>query len=326
VAAKTAADDEGAVTIPTTMRAARIHGFGSPDVLVVEDLPVPELEPGEVLVEVHGASVNGADLELRRSGFDGYYAPPRTLGLDVCGVVRAVADDVERLAIGDRVHGRRSSAARGTYSTYAALDAGDLVVVPDRIDDVTAAAVPLVGLAAWQSVVEVGRATRGERVLIHGAGGGVGHLAVQFALHRGAHVIASDAAEAHDLLERLGATEIYDFRATDVIAAVGTVDLVIDPVGGPVTDTSLAALDTGGRLVTLVGEPDEEAARARGATATSIDSWMDRDHLAHIDQLLVAGEVTVEIADVLPLEQAARAHELAESASVHGKIVLDPRR
>jgi NADPH:quinone reductase-like Zn-dependent oxidoreductase len=314
------------VTIPTTMRAARIHAFGGPDMLVVEDLPVPELEPGEVLVEVHGASVNGADLELRRSGFDGYYSPPRTLGLDVCGVVRAVADDVEGLAVGDRVHGRRASAARGTYSTYAAVDAGDLVVVPDGIDDVTAAAVPLVGLAAWQSVVEVGRAAPGERVLIHGAGGGVGHLATQFALHLGAHVIASDAADVQPLLERLGVTEIYDFRSTDVIDAVGTVDLVIDPVGGPVTDASLAALGAGGRLVTLVGEPDEEAARARGATATSIDSWMDRGHLARIDELVLAGEVTVEVAEVLPLEQASRAHELAESASVHGKVVLDPRR
>ncbi len=314
------------MTIPTTMRAARIHAFGGPEQLAVEDLPVPELGPGEVLVEVHGTSVNGADLELRRTGFDGYYTPPRTLGIDVCGIVRAVADDVERLAVGDRVHGRRASAERGTYSTYAAVDADDLVVAPDGIDDVIAAALPLVGLAAWQSVVEVGRAARGERVLIHGAGGGVGHLAAQFALHLGAHVIASDAADAHALLERLGVTEIYDFRATDVIAAVGTVDLVIDPVGGPVTDASLAALGTGGRLVTLVGEPDEEVARARGATATTIDSWMDRDDLARIDELVLAGEVTIEIADVLPLEQAARAHELAESGSVHGKIVLDPRR
>lgn len=314
------------MTIPTTMRAARIHAFGGPERLVVEDLPVPDLGPGEVLVEVHGASVNGADLELRRSGFDGYFTPPRTLGLDVCGTVRAVADEVEGLAVGDRVHGRRASAERGTYSTFAAVDAGDLIVVPDDIDDVTAAAVPLVGLAAWQSVVEVGGAARGERVLIHGAGGGVGHLAAQFALHLGAHVIASDAADARALLERIGVTEIYDFRSTDVIAEVGTVDLVIDPVGGPVTDASLAALGTGGRLVTLVGEPDEEAARARGATATTIDSWMDRDHLARIDELVLAGEVMIEVADVLPLEQAARAHELAESGDVHGKIVLDPRR
>jgi len=308
------------------MRAARIHAFGGPQELVVEDLPMPELGRGEVLVEVHGTSVNGADLELRRSGFDGYFTPPRTLGLDVYGIVRVVADGVEDLAVGDRVHGRRSSAERGTYSSYAAMDAGDLVVVPDPIDDVTAAAVPLVGLAAWQSVVEVGRVKQGERVLIHGAGGGVGHLAAQFALHLGAHVIASDTADARDLLERVGVTEIYDFRSTDVIAEVGAVEVVIDPVGGPVTDASLAALGTGGRLVTLVGQPDEDAARARGATATTIDSWMDRDHLARIDELLLTGEVTIEVAEVLPLEQAARAHELAESGDVHGKIVLDPRR
>jgi NADPH:quinone reductase-like Zn-dependent oxidoreductase len=314
------------VTIPTTMRAARIHAHGGPEQLLVEDLPVPALGPGEVLVESHGTSVNGADLELRRTGFDGYYTPPRTLGLDLCGVVRAVADDVEQFAVGDRVHGRRSSAARGTYSTFAAMDATDLIVVPDGIDDVVAAAVPLVGLAAWQAVVEVGRAARGERVLIHGAGGGVGHLAAQFALHLGAHVIASDVAEARALLERIGVTEIYDFRATDVIAEVGTVDLVIDPVGGPVTAASLAALGSGGRLVTLVGQPDEDAAEARGVTASTLDSWMDRDHLARIDELVLAGEVAVEVAEVLPLEQASLAHELVESGRAHGKIVLDPRR
>ncbi len=314
------------MTIPTTMRAARIHAYGGPEQLLVEDLPVPALGPGEVLVESHGTSVNGADLELRRTGFDGYYAPPRTLGLDLCGVVRAVADDVEQFAVGDRVHGRRSSAARGTYSTFAAMDATDLIVVPDGIDDVVAAAVPLVGLAAWQAVVELGRAARGERVLIHGAGGGVGHLAAQFALHLGAHVIASDVAEARALLERIGVSEIYDFRATDVIAEVGTVDLVIDPVGGPVTAASLAALGSGGRLVTLVGQPDEDAAEARGVTASTLDSWMDRDHLARIDELVLAGEVAVEVAEVLPLEQASLAHELVESGRAHGKIVLDPRR
>ncbi len=313
------------MTLPTTMLAARIHGFGDPGVLTVEEVPVPSLASGEVLVEVHTSSVNGADLAIRRSGFDGYYSPPLTLGLDLCGVVRAVAEDVDGLEVGDRVHGRRSSAARGTYSAFAAIAADELVPVPEPLGDVVAGAVPLVGLAAWQSVAELGRVAAGERVLIHGAGGGVGHLAVQFARHLGAHVIASDVADSRPLLERLGSTEVYDYRATDVLAAVGTVDLVIDPVGGPVTAASLAALGPGSRLVSLAGSPDEEAAAARGATAMTIDSWMDRDHLARIDALLVAGEVEVEIAKVLPLAEVARAHELAESGQARGKVVLDMR-
>lgn len=312
--------------IPTTMRAARIHAYGGPEVLTVEEVPVPSLAPGEVLVEVLAASVNGADLELRRSGFDGYYEPPRTLGIDLCGVVRAVAEDVERLHVGDRVHGRRSSAARGTYSTFAAVDADDLIAVPAGMEDSVAAAVPVVGLAAWHAVVEVGRTAPGDRVLIHGAGGGVGFLAAQFARHLGAQVIASDVAEAHAALRDIGVTEVHDFRTTDVIAAAGTVEVVIDPVGGPVTDASLAALSEGGRLVSLVAEPDQDTARRRGVTATMLDSWMDRGHLARIDELLVAGAVTLEVGEVLPLEEAARAHELAESGAVRGKIVLDPRR
>lgn len=314
------------MTVPRTMYAARMQRFGDPEVLEIEEVAVPSLQPGEVLLEVLTTSVNGADLEIRRSGFDGYYEPPRTLGIDVCGVVRAAADDVERFSVGDRVHGRRSSAARGTYSTFAAVDADDLVPVPDGLDDVVAGAIPVVGLAAWQSVVELGHAAPGERVLVHGAGGGVGHLAAQFAQHQGAHVIASDVSDAHPLLERLGVQEVYDFRSTDVIAVAGTVDVVIDPVGGPVTEASLAALGPGSRLVSLAASPDEDAARERGATATMIDSWMDRDHLARIDALLVSGEITLEVAEVVPFEQVRRAHELAEGGGLQGKIVLDLRR
>lgn len=314
------------MTLPTTMRAARIHAYGGPEQLVVEEVAVPDLQAGEVLVEVHAASVNGADLELRRSGFGGYFSPPRTLGIDLAGVVVAVASDVEAPRVGERVHGRHSSAARGTYSTYAAVDAGDLVPVPDDVDDVVAAAVPVTGLAAWQSLFELGRLARGERVLIHGAAGSVGHLAVQLAHRFGAHVIASDAGDTLDRLMELGAAEAYDFRHNDVIHQAGTVDLVIDPVGGPVTDASLATLGSGGRLVSLVAQPDQDAARQRGVTATMIDSWMDRGHLGRLDELLSAGELTVEVAEVLPLEQASRAHELAESGEVHGKLVLDPTR
>ena len=314
------------MTVPSTMRAARIHAYGGPEQLVVEEVAVPDLGSGEVLVEVHAASVNGADLELRRSGFDGYFQPPRTLGIDLAGVVVAAAGDVERFAVGDRVHGRRSSADRGTYSAYAAVDADDLVALPEALDLVTGAAVPVVGLAAWQALVEVGRLARGERVLIHGAAGGVGRLAVQLASSLGAHVIASDVAESHERLTELGATEVYDFRTTDVIEAVGGVELVVDTVGGPVTDASLAALGNGGRLVSLVAEPDREIAVQRGVTAVMLDSWMDRGHLGRIDELLVAGELTVDIGAVLELERAAEAHELAESNQLSGKLVLDPTR
>ena len=312
------------MTAPTTMRAARINAYGGPEQLVVEETAVPQPGPGEVLVEVRGASVNGADLELRRSGFDGSFPPPRTLGIDLSGVVVQIADDVEQFAVGDRVHGRRSSADRGTYSTYAAIAADDLVELPEQLNHVVGAAVPVVGLAAWQSLVEVGRLARGERVLIHGAAGAVGHFAVQFGRMRGAYVIASDAAETLERVAGLGAAETYDFRTTDVFAAVGGVDLVIDTVGGPVTSASLAVLGSGGRLVSLVAASEQDAARQRGITATMLDSWMDRGHLQRIDELLVAGDVTVDIAEVLPLEQAAHAHELVESNHVSGKVVLDP--
>ncbi len=314
------------MTVPTTMRAARIHAFGGPEQLVVEEVDVPQVGDHEVLVEVHAASVNGADLELRRTGFDGYFEPPLTLGVDLSGVVVAVGPQVERLSVGDAVHGRRSSADRGTYSAYAAVPEDDLVRKPKALSHVVASAVPVVGLAAWQALYDVGHLSRGERALIHGAGGGVGHLAVQFAQHFGGYVVASDTGAALERARALGPSESYDFREVDVLAEIWPVELVVDPVGGPVTNASLGVLGSGGRLVTLVGDPDVAAARSRGANAISLDSWMDRDALTRIDQLIEAGEVVVDIAEVLPLSEARRAHELAETGEVRGKLVLDPRQ
>lgn len=314
------------MTIPTSMPAARIHAFGGPEQLVVEEVPVPVIGDREVLVEVHAASVNGADLELRRSGFDGYFQPPMTLGVDLSGVVVDVGAQVERFTVGDVVHGRRSSADRGTYSAYAAMPDDDLVRKPDDLDHVVAAAVPVVGLAAWQALYDIGHLSRGERVLIHGAGGGVGHVAMQLANYFGGYVIASDTGAALERARELGPSESYDFRQVDVTAEIALVELVLDTVGGPVTNASLAVLGSGGRLVTLVGDPDVAAARSRGANATALNSWMDRAALERIDGLLVAGEVVVDVAEVLPLTDARRAHELADAGGVRGKLVLDPRR
>lgn len=309
--------------VPTTMPAARIHAFGGPEQVVVEDVPVPEAGVGEVLVHVTAASLNGADLEIRRSGFDGYFSPPLTLGIDLAGEVVALGPEVDSFAVGDRVHGRRSAAARGTHSAYAAMPADELTPTPAELAPVSAAAVPVVGLAAWQSLFDVGRLEAGDRVLVQGAGGAVGHLAVQFAVYKGAHVVAVDGAHAAARLEALGAHDVLDFRTDDVAAAAGNVQLVVDTVGGPVTAASLELLAEGGRLVTLVGEPDQDAAARRGVLATTIDSWMDRHELARIDELLAAGTITVDVATTVPLSQARRAHELAETGEVAGKIVLE---
>jgi NADPH:quinone reductase-like Zn-dependent oxidoreductase len=308
------------MTVPTTMQAARIHAFGGPEQIVVDTLDVPEPGPGEVLVAVHTASVNGADLQLREDGFDGYFTPPFTLGMDLCGVVVARAEGVEGVAVGSRVHGRHGGAARGTFASFVAIPADELVTVPDTLDDTVAAAVPVVGLAAWQSLFDLGELAAGQRVLIQGAGGSVGHLAVQLAKEVGAHVIASDGAHALERLRALGADEVYDHRETDVVATIEPVDLVLDTVGGPVTAASLPAVRDGGRLVTLAGDPDEDAAAARGITARMIDSWMDREDLVDLDARLVDGRLTIDIAEVVPLADSARAHELA--AEGRGKVVV----
>lgn len=302
------------------MDAARIHAFGGPETIVIEQIPVPELAPGELLVETRAVSVNGADLQLRADGFDGWAEPPLTLGLDLAGVVRAHGPGVQGPPVGTRVHGRRGDSTRGTLSTFVAIPAEEVVPVPDGVGDLVAAAIPLVGLAAWQSVHDLGELTSGQRVLIQGAGGSVGHLAVQLALEIGAVVIASDGPAAQSRLESLGADEVYDHRQTDVVATIEPVDLVIDTVGGPVTDASLAVVRDGGRLVTLAGTPDERAAAARGITAQTIDSWMDAGDLTELGARLVDGRLSIDIAEVVPMARTADAHRLAEDGA--GKIVI----
>ncbi|MCC5949503.1 MAG: NADP-dependent oxidoreductase [Nitriliruptoraceae bacterium] len=308
------------MTRPTTMSAARIHAFGGPEVIRVEELDVPSPAEGELLVEVRAVSVNGADLQLRQDGFDGWAQPPLTLGMDLAGVVVDHGAGVTTPAIGTRVHGRRSDATRGTLSTYVAIPADEVVAIPDGVDDLVAAAIPLVGLAAWQSIHDLGELTAGQRVLIQGAGGSVGHLAVQLAKELGATVVASDGPRAQGRLEALGADEVYDHRQTDVAATTEPVDLVIDTVGGPVTDASMDVLRDGGRLVTLAGDPDQERAAARDITAQVIDSWMDRDDLKAIDERLVDGRLAIDIGEVVGLERVVEAHQLA--ADGVGKVVI----
>lgn len=308
------------MAIPDTMRAARIHRFGGPETISIDRIDVPTPAPHEVLVQVHAASVNGADLQLRADGFDGWATPPFILGIDLAGVVVARGAQVNGPAEGTRVHGRRSSATRGTLSEFAAIPADEVVAVPDALDALAAAAIPVVGLAAWQSLFDLGELSSGQRVLIQGAGGAVGHLAVQLAKEHGATVIASDGPAAQERLHELGADEVYDHRQTDVVTAIEPVDLVIDTVGGVVTDASLAAVHDGGRLVSLAGSPDQEAAAARGITATMIDSWMDRDDLIELDSRLVDGRLTIDIAKVVTFEQVRHAHEVAEAG--RGKVVV----
>jgi NADPH:quinone reductase-like Zn-dependent oxidoreductase len=242
---------------------------------------------------------------------------PAILGLDVSGTVETSrADD---FAEGDDVFGL---AASGAYAEYATASAAAIAQKPEGISHEQAAAIPVAGMTAWQALFDRGGLEGGQTALIVGAAGGVGHFAVQFAKHVGARVIGTGSSRNRDFVLGLGADEYVDYTQEDVAEAVSGVDLAFDTVGGDTTASLVPTVNEGGILVSIAGAPPEEAARERGVRAELLVMSPDPGQLARIAELVAAGEVRVEIAEVLPLSEARRAHELSESGHVRGKIVL----
>jgi NADPH:quinone reductase-like Zn-dependent oxidoreductase len=312
----------------TSMRAVVQHSFGGPEVLRVEQVPRPEPLPTEVLVRVHAAGINPVDWKTRAgSGMAGVLGePPFVLGWDVSGVVEEAGFGVTTLAPGDEVYGMPwFPRAAGGYAEYVTAPSRQFVRKPASISHEQAAAVPLAALTAWQALVDTADVQAGQRVLIHAAGGGVGHLAVQFAKHLGAYVIGTASAARHDWLTKLGADELVDYTTTRFEDAVEDVDVVIDLVGDGTSTRSLDVLRPGGLIVAIPGgvSPDlRAAAQAKGLRSSAFLVEPDGPALTRIAGLIDAGEVAVEVEEVFPLEQAGLAHTRGESNRTRGKLVL----
>ncbi|WP_090055431.1 NADP-dependent oxidoreductase [Lentzea fradiae] len=310
------------------MRAVTQHSTGGPEVLVVEQVPRPEPLPTEVRVKVHAAGVNPVDWKTRAgSGMAGVLGgPPFTLGWDVSGVVDKVGFGVTTLKEGDEVYGMPwFPRAAGAYAEYVTAPSRQFALKPSSIGHEEAAAVPLAGLTAWQALVDTAEVESGQRVLIHAAGGGVGHLAVQFAKRLGAHVIGTARSGSHDWLTKLGADEVVDYTAVRFEDAVSDVDVVLDLVGGDTGLRSLDVLRPGGLLVAVPSGAAPEvvaAAERKGVRATPFLVEPDGPALAAIAGLIDAGEVTVAVEEVFELEEAAEAHARGESNRTRGKLVL----
>ncbi|WP_030567995.1 NADP-dependent oxidoreductase [Streptomyces aureocirculatus] len=310
----------------TTMRAVSPRAWGAPDVLVPVEVDRPEPGLTEILVKVHAAGVNPVDWKTRAAGEFGTWGDTPILGYDVSGTVEAVGPGVTLFEPGDEVFGMpRFPEQAGGYAEYVTAPARRFARKPENIDHVGAAALPLAALTAWQGLVETAGLRSGQRVLIHAAAGGVGHLAVQIAKARGAYVIGTARADKHDFLRSLGADELIDYTATDFAAAVRDVDVVLDGVGGAYGDRSLPVLRRGGHLVTLPdpgGLPDPDRARELGIHTGWTVVEPDRHGMLEIARLVTEGSLRPEIAATLPLVQAAKAHELGERGRTQGKIVL----
>ena len=308
------------------MYAVRQNEFGAPGVLTVAEIDRPEPIPSEVLVRVEAAAVNPVDAMVRSGAFPLLGPPPFVLGWDVAGVVESVVPGVTRFALGDRVFGMpffpRSA---GAYAEYVAVPSRQLARIPSGMDAATAAALPMAGLTAWQALVDAVRLAPGQRILIHGGGGGVGHLAIQIAKARGAIVITTASQAKHDFVRGLGADEVIDYRAVDFVDAVRDIDVVFDTVGGPVGRSSLSVLRPSGRLVTIVERGDAEltaATIAAGMTFVGITVEPDYVSLEHLAAAVAAGRIRPHVDRVIPLADAAAAHELIESGATQGKLVL----
>jgi NADPH:quinone reductase-like Zn-dependent oxidoreductase len=312
----------------TNMRVVEVSELGGPEVLKVASRGKPAPGPTEVLVAVHAAGVNPVDWKVRASG--GFLdAPPFVVGWDVAGVVEAVAGGVTWLAPGDEVLGMPWFPRQaGAYGEYVTAPARHFVRKPAALSFVEAAGLPLAGLTAWQALVDTAGVRPGQRVLINGAAGGVGHLAVQIAKARGAYVLGTARAAKHDFLRSLGVDEPIDYTAGDVAAQAGEVDVVFDMIGGANTATLTPAVRAGGVVIPLTGgltDATAQAAKARGARATGVLVEPDHAGLAELVALIESSALRVHVERTFPLAEAAEAHRLGEAGRVTGKLVLTVR-
>ena len=307
------------------MRAVSQTTVGDPEVLQIIETDKPALLPGQVLVEVRASGVNPVDAAVREGWYPILGDPPFVLGWDVSGVVVEAAPDVTRFRVGDEVYGMPTFPGQAAaYAEYVAAAADELALKPSNIDHVQAAALPVVALTAWQGLVDLADVQPGQRVLIHGAGGGTGHVAVQIAKARGAHVIATASEGKHRLVRELGADEVIDYRTVDFTTVVSDVDVVLDVVGQGLGERSVGVLRTGGILVTAVDHRSETLPgllEAAGKRFAGISVEPDATALEQLNGLIVAGRLRAHVEQTFPLEDVAKAHH-ALSASPVGKIVL----
>jgi NADPH:quinone reductase-like Zn-dependent oxidoreductase len=307
------------------MKAIRIHQFGGPEVLKFEDAPRPEPASDEVLIKVHATSVNPIDWKIREGRAQEKYPVkfPLIPGWDVSGEIEEVGSDIVVFRKGDEVYARPDVTRNGTYAEYVVVKANEMSLKPVTIDHVKAAAVPLAGLTAWQALFDHGELQEGQKVLIHGATGGVVSFAVQFAKWKGAYVIGTASTGNIQFLKKLGADETIDYKKQTFEDIIRDVDLVIDLIGGDTQERSLKVIRNGGRLVSTVAAKFKEQAKAENIHLLNFQAQRDAEVLEQIATLIDEGKVTPVIGKLLPLEKAAEAQKISEQGHTLGKIVLE---
>ncbi|WP_018546664.1 NADP-dependent oxidoreductase [Streptomyces sp. LaPpAH-108] len=309
------------------MRAIVQHTYGGPDILTETEVPLPEPGVGEVRIRVAAAGVNPTDWKHRDGTIPYDHGLPATTGWDVAGTVDKTGPGVTIFEEGDEVFGMLPYPyAPGSYAEFATGPARAFAAKPGTIDFAQAAALPLAALTAWQALHDTAGLRDGQRVLIQGAAGGVGHLAVQIARHLGAEVTATASAADADFVRSLGAAQVFDYRTTSISDVLSDADAALVPFTGQTRLDSLRAVRRGGVLVSLLGA-DEEAltlAGERGVRYRSLMVQSDHAGMRAIADLAAEGALRAKIHATLPLSRAAEAHRLGEDGQIDGKLVLLP--
>ncbi|MFT5181998.1 MAG: NADPH:quinone reductase-like Zn-dependent oxidoreductase [Alphaproteobacteria bacterium] len=307
------------------MKASYMEQQGGPEVLTYGDLPDPVAGAGEVVVDIHSASINGADWKVRAGHYGGTMEFPYVLGRDFSGVVSEVGEGVEDFQIGDAVFGVCDAGQEGTYAEKVAMKASIIAKKPDSLSHNAAATLALTGLTALVSVEDTLKLQPGEKILIQGGAGGVASFAIQLAKHIGARVITTASAANIDYLLDLGADEIIDYNAQDFTEIVSECDAVFETVGGDVALRSFDVLKPGGRAAFIAsGAKGLESPRA-DVQSLRPAVGRDRPHMERIVELFEAGVIRVPEITTYPLSEAAAAHRVSEGRHLRGKLVLEVR-
>ena len=305
------------------MKAVRIHRFGGPEVIVIDDVPKPVPNPGEVVVKVEAAGVGPWDALIRRGNSALPQTLPLTLGSDFSGVIDSVGPGLERFQVGDEVFGVAAENFTGACAEYARAKSSMIAPKPQTLNHSHAASVPVVSVTAWQMVFEFAQLSAGQSVLIHGGAGNVGAYAVQFAKQAGAMVITTAAASDAFYIRGLGGLGVIDYRASRFEKNVKEVDAVIDTVGGEILERSFGVVKRGGVIISSSAAPSQEKAQQHGVRASFFLVQVTADRLQKIAELIDAGRLKTEVGEVLWLDQARHAHEMLEGAPHRrGKIIL----
>jgi NADPH:quinone reductase-like Zn-dependent oxidoreductase len=305
------------------MQAVRIHRFGGPEVMAIEEIDRPIPAANEVVIKVFAASVNPVDAKMREGKYPVVTEKdlPYVLGRDVSGQIAAAGSDVAGFRIGDDVYVFLSP-EHGGYEEFVLARADEVATKPKSLDAVGAAAVPLAGITAWQGLFENGGLQSGQRVLVHGGAGGVGHFAIQFAKAKGAWVATTVSSSDKDFVTDLGADQVIDYKAEKFEDVVAPVDLVFDLIGGETQERSFSIDEPGGVLISTLQEPDKARAAERNIRVGRYTAQPNGAQLQEIAELIDQGKVKVVVASTFQLREAAEAQAALKDKHLRGKVVL----